>query len=201
MQISQTGARRSGGRGIRRKQQKRNTPLIIGLVVGVLIILVAAGLALTRNSTPTIGEKIPDMGLPNPHIQNPTDPHPPYNSNPPTSGYHWGGGTAPWGVQTQPIPDELTVHNLEHGGVIIHYRQDLDKATVDQITALARQLQVENSCIVVVPRPVDKLDVPIALTSWTYMLKLQSFDANAIRSFFSAHVGRDGPEKICRAGT
>lgn len=198
--MSQTSVRRGGGREVRRKQTRSNTPLIIGAVVLGVIILVAAGFSLTRNAGTVAAEHVPDMGLQNPHIQNATDPHPPYNSNPPTSGYHWGGGTAPWGVLTQPVADEYTVHNLEHGGVVIHYRQNLDSATVDQLTTLTRELQQKNPCIILVPRPVDKLDVPIALTSWTYLLKLQSFDANSIRAFFSSHVGNDGPEKICRAG-
>ena len=198
--MSQTRVRRSGGREVRRKQPKRNMPLIIALVVAGVIILAAAGIALSRSNNVVAPEHIPDMGLASPHIQNVTDPHPPYNSDPPTSGYHWGGGTAPWGVLTQPISDELTVHNLEHGGVIIHYRQDLDKATVDKLTTLARDLQQKNPCIVLVPRVDSKLDVPIVVTSWTYMLKLKSYDENSIRAFYKNHVGQDGPEKICRAG-
>jgi hypothetical protein len=198
--MSQASVRRGGGREVRRKKSNSNRTLIIGAAVIVLVILVAVGLSFSRNIGVVAPEHVADMGIANPHIQNPTDPHPPYNSNPPTSGYHWGGGTAPWGVQTQPIADEFTVHNLEHGGVIIHYRQNLDKATVDQLTTLARELQQSNPCIILVPRPVDKLDVPIAVTSWTYLLKLQTFDANSIRAFYKSHVGYDGPEKICRAG-
>lgn len=192
--MSKSRSRQSGGRVVRRKQPKRNTPLIVGLAVVGLIVLVGAGLALTRKTAVT--EHFPAPPFANPHLENPTDPHPTYTSNPPTSGMHWGSGAAPWGVLTQPIADEITVHNLEHGGIIIHYRQGLDQATVDQIAALARELQRQNRCIIVIPRPTDKLDVPIAVTSWEYLLKLESFDAGAIRAFFKAHVNQ-GPEKLC----
>lgn len=198
--MSQTSARRTTGRGIQRKSRKKsNTPLIIAAVAGAVIILVAAGIVLTRRGG---GVSLNEQQFPNlvpppasPHIAEVTSPHGPYNSNPPTSGWHYGGGTGPWGVTTQPVPDELTVHNLEHGGVIIHYRQDLDAATVDQLTKLTRQLQQQSPCILLVPRPTDKLDTPIAVTAWTWLMKLNSFDANSIGAFFREHVDQ-GPEKV-----
>src|SRR5690349_15183570 len=190
--MSQSSARRTSGRGIQRKSSKKtNTPLIIGAVAAVVVIMIAAGIALSRGGG---GVSLNEQQFPNmvpapgnPHIVNVTDQHPPYNSNPPTSGWHTGGNIGPWGVTTQPIPDEITVHNLEHGGVIIHYRQDLDAATVGQLTTLARQLQQQSPCIVLVPRPADKLDKPIAVTAWTWLMKLDSFDANAIGAFFREH--------------
>lgn len=183
------------GRTIQQPRQSR-TPLLIGLAVVIVIILVAAGLTLTRNSAASAAEHFPVPSLASLHINNPTDPHPTYTSNPPTGGVHWGGGVAPWGVSSRPISDEITVHNLEHGGVIIHYRQDMAQETVDQIVALARDLQKQNRCIIVEPRPDSQLDTPIAVTSWEYLLKLQSFDPDAIRAFFRAHVNQ-GPEKLC----
>ena len=196
--MSQTSARRASGRDAQRKKAKLNPTLIIAAVAGVVLIMVAVGLLLSRGSGGVAGEQqFPNLVPPpaNPHIAEVTSPHGEYNSNPPTSGWHYGGGTGPWGVQTQPIPDELTVHNLEHGGVVIHYRQGLDQATVDQLTALARELQQQSPCLVLVPRPADKLDVPIAVTAWTWLVKLQQFDAGTIRSFFRAHVDQ-GPEHV-----
>ena len=74
-------------------------------------------------------------------------------------------------------------------------RQDLDQATVDQLTTLTRQLQQQSPCVLLIPRPADKLDKPIAVTAWTWLLKLDSFDANAITSFFRQHVNQ-GPEQV-----
>ena len=197
--MSQSNVRRSSGRRVQQKKTNSNRNLIIGAVVGVVLIMVAAGLALSRSGGGNITgqQKFPDMVPPpaNAHIAEVTSPHGPYNSNPPTSGWHYGGGTAPWGVQTQPVADELSVHNLEHGGIVIHYRQGLDQATVDQLTTLARELQQQSPCIVLVPRPADKMtESPIAVTAWTWLLRLDSFDAGTIRAFFRAHVDQ-GPEK------
>ena len=194
--MSRSSARRAGGREIRRQQRKSNTPLIIGAVVVVLIVLVVAGLALAGGGATNRGQQVEAQEPPaGQHIQNLTDPHPTYTSNPPTSGWHYVTPANP-GVYTQPLPDEQTVHNLEHGFVVIHYRQNLDQATVSQLTALARELQQQNPCMILEPRANDKLDVPIAVTAWNWLLKLQSFDAASIRAFFRAHVGH-GPEQVC----
>ena len=198
--MSQSSARRTSGRGIQRKSSKKtNTPLIIGIVVALVIVMVAAGIALSRGGgSVSLNEQQFPNQVPaptNPHIVKVTDQHPPYNSNPPTSGWHTGGNIGPWGVTPQPIPDEITVHNLEHGGVIIHYRQDLNTATVDQLTTLTRQLQQQSPCILLIPRPADKLDKPIAVTAWTWLMKLDSFDAAAIGTFFRKHVDQ-GPEHV-----
>ena len=198
--MSQTGVRRAGGRQAQRKSSspKSNLPLIIAGVVGLLIVMVAAGMAFSsRNASSDKSQQFPNQVPPpgNPHIVNVTDQHPAYNSNPPTSGWHTGGNIGPWGVTEQPIADEITIHNLEHGGVLIHYRQDLDPATVGQLTALARQLQQQSPCVLLLPRPADKLDTPIAVTAWTWLLKQDSFDATQIGNFFRQHVD-NGPEKV-----
>jgi uncharacterized protein DUF3105 len=195
--MSQSSTRRAGGRTIRRQQRRSNTPLIIGAVVGVVVLLVIAGLTLGGGSMAQVGQRIEAQDPPaGQHIQNLTDPHPTYTSNPPTSGWHHVT-TAPPGVQTQPLPDEQTVHNLEHGFVIIHYRQDLDQATVGQLTTLARELQQQNPCVILEPRATDKLEVPVAATAWNWLLKQPSYKPDEIRAFFKAHVGR-GPEAVCR---
>jgi hypothetical protein len=191
--MSKTNVRRAGGRAVqRRRAQKSNRTWIIVGVVAAIAILAAIGLSLA-NRGPSVGEQVADMG--NPHIQSETDQHVPYNSNPPTSGPHTGGNIGPWGVTTQPIPDEITIHNLEHGGVLIHYRQDVDQATLDQLTTLTRQLQQQSPCVLLLPRAVDKLDVPVAVTAWNWLLKQPTVDTNQIQSFFRQHVN-DGPEKV-----
>jgi hypothetical protein len=198
--MSQSSVRRSSGRQVQRKKNNPNRTLLIAAVVGVVLIMLAAGLTLSRSGGGSVAgqEQFANQVPPptNAHIVNPTDSHPAYNSNPPTSGWHTGGNIGPWGVSTQPIADEISLHNLEHGGVIIHYRQGLDQASVDQLTALTRELQAQSPCIVLVPRPADKLqETPIAVTAWTWLLKLDTVDANRIKAFFRAHVDQ-GPEKV-----
>jgi hypothetical protein len=192
--MTRTSQRRSGGGRTVRKAQKSNTPLIIGGVVAALVIIGAIAFALTRSSG-QVGEPVPDSGA-SLHLQNPNDPLPvPFNSDPPTSGYHWGGGVGPWGVSTRPISDTITVHNLEHGGVMIHYRSDLDAATVEKLADLTRDLQRQNPCIILAPR--DSMTQPITATAWNYILRLDGFDEGKLRSFYTQRVGR-GPELVCR---
>ncbi len=198
--MSQTGVRRAGGRQAQRKSSspKSNLPLIIAGVAGLLIVMVAAGMAFSsRNASSDKSQQFPNQVPPpgNPHIVNVTDQHPAYNSNPPTSGWHTGGNIGPWGVTSEPLPDEITVHNLEHGGIIIHYRQDLDQASLDQLTTLTRQLQQQSPCVLMLPRPADKLDTPIAVTAWTWLMKLDKVDTAAITGFFRQHVNQ-GPEQV-----
>ncbi len=196
--MSQSSARRASGRQARRKpQQKSNMPLIVGGVIALVVVLVVLGLLLSGGGTAQVGQQIePQAPAAGEHIQNVTDPHPTYTSNPPTAGYHFVTPANP-GVYTQPLPDEVTVHNLEHGFVVIHYRQDLDQATVGKLTTLTRELQQQNPCVILEPRAVDKLEVPIAMTAWNWLLKLPSYDDAQIRAFFKAHIGR-GPEQVCR---
>jgi len=71
------------------------------------------------------GEAVEVMGAN--HVQEGMS-HGGYNSMPATSGPHYGR-EAEWGIHAEAVPDELTVHNLEHGGIAIQYRPDLEEAT------------------------------------------------------------------------
>lgn len=196
--MSQTSTRRpsTSGRQLRRQQSQRNPILIGGAIIVAVIVLGVIGFLLLRPK----GQYIAPLGD-SQHIDTPDQALPePYNSNPPTSGWHYGGAATDPGVYTQPVSDTLSIHSLEHGFIIIHYRQDLDQQTVARLTDLTRELQQRNPCIIMTPRAVANLDMPIAMTSWTYMLKLQSYDENAIRRFFEDHVGQDSPEKVCPIG-
>lgn len=200
--MSQTRARPTvSGRQLRKKQTDRSTLIVIGSIVGV-IVLAALGVLAYQLSRPQV-QTFPDIGSGQAnHLATPDSPLPkPYNSNPPTSGWHWGGGAAPPGIKDAPVQDTITVHSLEHGFVVFHYRSDLDQATVDKLKTLTLQLQQLNPCIILEPRPVDQLDVPIAATAWTRLLKLNSYDEGALRDFFQKNVGVNNPEKICPVGT
>lgn len=195
--MSQPSARRTSGRQAQQRGRKKsNLPLIIGGVVALLVIMIVAGMLLSGGGT-AVGEQIPNQVGANGaiHIETPESPHPAYNSNPPTSGWHVGSGIGPWGVTTQPIADEITVHNLEHGGVIIHYRQDLEQAKIDQLAKLTRTLQQQSPCVLLIPRAAEKLDKPIAVTAWNWLLKLDDVDEAQITSFFRQRVNR-GPELV-----
>lgn len=107
-----------------------------------------------------------------------------------------GNTLAPWGIQNQPIDDKISVHNIEHGGIIIHYRASLESADVQKLDTLARELQRRNPCVVMVPRPDDRIEAPVVVTAWNYLMPLAEVDTAKITSFFESRIGR-GPEQVC----
>jgi hypothetical protein len=113
-----------------------------------------------------------------------------YNTTPPTSGQHWSSvnpaAPAPWGIKDSTLQNEVTTHNLEHGGIVIAYN-NLSTAEVDQLKSVVRALM--NGAyrkIILEPYP-DLADAKIALTSWGWMLKLQSVDRIQIVQFTRSH--------------
>src|SRR3979411_785809 len=65
-----------------------------------------------------------------------------YNTVPPTSGQHWNqAGLAPasWGIKDTTLANEVTTHNLEHGGIVIAYN-NLTPTETDQLKSIVRAL-------------------------------------------------------------
>lgn len=154
----------------------------IGLFVAITAALLVAGYwgygkiteKVTWTSVPT---------LPSPHVPIGT-PHPPYNSDPPTSGPH-APGLARWGVHTEPVPKELQVHNLEDGGVVIQYACQDCPDLIKQLTTIAERYDR------VILAPYTGLDRRIAMTAWGRIDKFDEFDEARIVTFIKAHMGID----------
>ncbi len=144
--------------------------------------------------TPKTAQKIEDLGRTHVKIGEKVK----YNSNPPTSGPHYADWKRP-DIYAEPQQDEYLVHSLEHGYVIMSYNCDAkpkDGSKVDCNT-LKKQLgdlfkEKGAQKLIVVPRP--SLDVPLALTAWNYVDKMDKFDKNRIVSFIDA-LREKGPEK------
>ena len=128
------------------------------------------------------GQEVPLLG--NTHIQKPTDPHVPYNSVPPTSGPHLHH-IANWGVSKTPIANELQVHNLEDGGVMIQYNCKNCDAMIAQLEKFAAKYKR----VIVAPYPAMK--TPIALTAWGRIDTLDTLDEARIERFVQAYMGID----------
>jgi len=150
---------------------------------------------LTFKEAPALTRKGPGPGerpllQPPTHIQ-PGESHPPYSSVPPTSGWHYAT-TAPWGISQTPIAEEIQVHNLEHGGVIIQYNTR-DRDLVQRLEELARK-QADYPCYLIVA-PYPNMGSAIALTAWGVVLYLQQYDETAIQEFIDAYR-KKGPEVV-----
>jgi hypothetical protein len=117
-----------------------------------------------------------------------------YNSDPPTSGPHSQAVPA-FKIYTEPITKELQIHGLEDGGVIIHYKPDLDKPTVDRLGVIATSyLEQSSPRNHVIMAPYPNLSHPIVLTAWGRIDRLDVFDEARIRRFIDAYVGIDHHE-------
>lgn len=114
------------------------------------------------------------------HIQRGAS-HPPYNSKPPTSGWHYGDAVAPAGVSANPIPNEVQVHNLEHGEIMVQY--DCPEGCQDMITQLEGIVRSYRSKVILAPYP--GLDRRIALTAWGKIAFLDAVDEPFIRRFIA----------------
>ena len=154
---------------------------------GLTIAVVAAALVgywAYRAAADLPGMKLADLG--NAHIQLVTEPHVPYNSDPPTSGPHMPY-IAPWGIHTEPIVKELQVHNLEDGGVVVQYRcatpcPDL----ADQLARIVRRYETQ-----VILAPYPGMRTRIALTAWTRLDAFDDLDEARIVRFIRAYRGID----------
>jgi tetratricopeptide (TPR) repeat protein len=119
--------------------------------------------------------------------------HTGYNTIPPTSGPHYGTD-ARWGLHQEPVANELQVHNLEHGGVLVQYKPDLSREVIQQIEALVTDLRRDAKYCKMIVAPYPGLDTEIALTAWTRIDKFNGFDADRIKAFADAWL-EQGPEK------
>jgi len=140
-----------------------------------------------------MGTHVPGQG--NAHIA--TGQKASYNSVPPTSGEHWnqsGVAPAPWGLKDSTLPNEVTTHNLEHGGIVIGYSQALAPEDVTKLKSVVRGLMGSGfPKMILEPYPLP--DAQITLTAWTWILKLQTYDESQIVKFTQAHYkGPDAPE-------
>ena len=121
------------------------------------------------------------------HIQ-PGESHPSYNSNPPTSGWHYRK-QAEWGFYSNELPDERVIHNLEHGGIWIAYTN-----VSDRTRSKLQQLAQEYPKSVIVTRRSEN-NVPLAVASWGRLMKLQSFDRDRIAEFIEKNMNHS-PEPM-----
>lgn len=167
---------------------------VIGAGVLLTLVIIVGGVWLSgKNGTntrerlkkPMLGEKMADEGAA--HVTRGAS-HFAYKSNPPTSGPHWAGVAGP-GIKNEPVPDELVLHSMEHGAAVLWYQEDLPQSDVDKLKSI---FQSASGKKIMLPR--KDLDVPVALTSWGYLLKLETIDETEIKEFIETNNDR-APEQ------
>ncbi len=111
-----------------------------------------------------------------------------YNSDPPSSGPHWGN-PAKAGFYDSQLSDEQLLHNLEHGHIWIAYKPDAGGEVKNKLKEIA---QKEDWKVVVALREAN--DAKIALVSWGRVLKMDELDYTKVEDFIRTYRNR-GPEK------
>lgn len=168
--------------------QKRKIKKVLLWTIGTLIVIgIIYLLAISvKNQKPRPGEAFSVQGQE--HIAVGAT-HEEYNSNLPTSGPHYAQ-PAKWGVYQSELPDEQVVHNLEHGGIWIAYKDipEDTKTTLEEIT---------KSGLKIIMTPRAKNDAPITLASWGRVQKFESFDRQAILDFIRANTNKS-PEPFAK---
>lgn len=130
---------------------------------------------------------------------------PRWNSNPPTNGPHYVQ-TAVWGFydRDEDVPLVQTTHNLEHGGVIVHYGPQVPDAQVERIRGWWED---DPNGLIAAPLPSNGNKA--TLTAWTapdeasgtaepgrgYLATCPTFDEGAFDAFVEEHRFQ-GPERI-----
>ena len=118
-----------------------------------------------------------------------------YNSTPGTSGPHWAI-PAEWGLYSKAMPEEQIVHNLEHGGIGIHYPELADQSIIDAIERIAKDVPGYPSCILVSPH--SGVADGIVLTAWAVTLETTVGEITEIKEFIEFYRDQ-GPERVnCR---
>jgi len=122
------------------------------------------------------------------HIPPGTDVN--YQTNPPTSGGHLAEAKN-WGIYDAEIDDKAGVHNLEHGGVWISYK-DISEEDV----AILKEIGKQNlQSTVVAPRQNN--DNKVVVASWGRMMQLDSVDKALIQKYIDEYKNQS-PEKLAR---
>lgn len=122
------------------------------------------------------------------HVEQGAD-HPSYNSNPPSSGWHYAS-PARGGFYEEPLADEQVIHNLEHGDIWIAYHPDISDEALETLKTFAGQY------VVVSPRAENEGDISLAAWGRVDTFDIENgVDEQRINDFIKRYDNR-GPEKV-----
>jgi hypothetical protein len=130
-------------------------------------------------------------------ILNPGGTSPTWNTDPPTSGPHYGI-PAIFGIYNDELEMARVVHNLEHGGIYILYGKDVPDPTVAELRSFYDSHKTGT-----IMAPLDRLGNKFALGAWVvdgethsgFLAKCTTFHKGAVSTFFRSLQFR-GPERF-----
>jgi hypothetical protein len=169
-----------------------------GLVaVGIFAVVALAGIGGSTDARAALTKagctlKVAPGGPASHSIQDPGGSSAAWNTDPPTSGPHYGTA-AIFGEYDEPLEQARVIHDLEHGGVFIQYGSDVPDSTVRELEAFWNDHKPGT-----IMAPYPKLGDKIAIGAWVftpeelasgengngYLAKCTTFDDAAFSAFF-----------------
>jgi Protein of unknown function (DUF3105) len=190
------GARRAPGRpGVGGGGGRGRLIAVVAAVVAVIAIGVGAFVLLggeddayaeALTAAGCVDETIPEMADSS-HLAEGEEP-PEYNSNPPTSGRHQPV-PALWGVYDSPVGQDILIHNLEHGGLIVQYGDGVPPETR---TAMVEAVLEDRDFMLITPYPA--LGDKVAFTMWTRLVVCERFDVEVMNELRKSRNQAPAPE-------
>lgn len=164
------------------------TKVIIGIVITTLVVLFGGVYFLSKQDTeqikkenkPLTGLQMKSEGAS--HV--PEDTNVEYESNPPHSGDHYVK-TARAAAYDKAPKDGFLVHSLEHGAVILWYDEKLANKEIEKLKEIFKKMSGKT-----IMTPRKGMGVPVALTSWTKILKLEEINEQKILEFYETNYNR-----------
>ena len=202
-------------RSNRRKRRKRTVLIAFGSVFAIMIIFALVfqqgfvsqdqQLAGERGPYNSGGPAAEDPDDGRAHVPDEIVPETRYTVYPPTSGPHWNTlgsqannyerAPAGWGPYERVLPDQVLIHNLEHGGIGMHYdTTKCESAACIEIAEafkrIAKEWNDDDTYTGFIISPYPFTDTAITLTAWRHHLRLNEIDEPRILEFIDAYFDR-----------
>jgi hypothetical protein len=128
-----------------------------------------------------------------------------WTNNPPTSGPHYPTWAA-WDRAYPELARGYYVHNLEHGGILLLYRCDIEcPDVVASLLGAARNMTADSQCtgavtkrVIVTSDPLLADDVQVAAVAWNHAYTASCYDPY-VETFAREHYAK-APEDLCADG-
>lgn len=197
-------ARSAGSLVTSRPKRKKTNKFYLAASV-IIAVLVIAGFAVGGGifggsgrsvsiSTGSANQFVEGVGfqqelLGNAHV--PTGNSVDYNTLPATSGDHWATPTA-CGFYEDGVADEIIVHNLEHGNIVVSYNLATE-SQVDELQQAIDDIGLAN--IWGVTRFDSRIpEGQVAVAAWGVLDTMAGVDQERLGNFFETYAGNLGPE-------
>lgn len=170
-------------------RRKRMTRVFWGAgIIAAMVLLIGMGVWVSKRRGQNLpGVSYPDQGRDHVSLDSAHE----YNSNPPTSGWHYAN-PADWGVYDKELPDKILIHNIEHGGIWISYKPGIPEDVRKKLENFHHEWGRK---IIVTPRAAN--DTDIAVAAWAHLdtMSASEYSEDRITKFIKAYRNR-GPEFV-----